>query len=502
MAYSRTPEISTYQTKRIMFNGVDTRRSFGSDRDIGMLNCYYDRHSQENKEREVVVKKRPGLLNYTQFNGLSTTNIFTVIQNSALQRPIFVGQTITVGSAGVNLIVADPDNTVFTENNIGGGQNFGIGFYGTELLRTNGDLEYIFVYGNALIRLNQSLVKIGSTVTLPFNSSNFCVAIDGYVFAVEHGTNKIRSCKLDDPTDWTTLPDPQLAEMSPDAITMLSKVGNYLVVFGTQSTEFFYNAGDSAPAPEFPFRRQAGYAQSIGYSNQLTSSGDTLYFIGNEVGSGLGAFKLENFKIERVSTPAMERRLSLSQVEQGKIVKGDGHSWYLVQTSNESWAYDTDTHLWSVWKNWFGGRLDIGASITMPNLGASICISYSGSAKWYLLQGFQDYDWSGSQFRSYKVEYTTGPVNFDSMNYKSINRLGILGEEGNPASTSDFIVSVVWSDDNTGTWSPPRTIDLNSRSPFLNRLGRFRTRVFKLSYTGTQDVWWKGLELEINSGVN
>ena len=63
MAFSKTPEVDTYRTIPIQFDGFPAYPSgdLSIQRDCNIVNLYYDRISQENKTREVFLKKRHGL---------------------------------------------------------------------------------------------------------------------------------------------------------------------------------------------------------------------------------------------------------------------------------------------------------------------------------------------------------------------------------------------------------------------------------------------------------
>jgi hypothetical protein len=68
-----------------------------------------------------------------------------------------------------------------------------------------------------------------------------------------------------------------------------------------------------------------------------------------------------------------------------------------------------------------------------------------------------------------------------------------------PASTASLLLS--WSDDDYQTFSTARTIELMQERPSTDRLGRFRRRAFKWSFTSSLPMRFKGLEVQINMGV-
>ena len=63
MAYSASPQFQTYKTVNIEFDGYDTFRTgdLSVSRDLQIVNMFYDRISQENKERNVRLMKRDGI---------------------------------------------------------------------------------------------------------------------------------------------------------------------------------------------------------------------------------------------------------------------------------------------------------------------------------------------------------------------------------------------------------------------------------------------------------
>ena len=63
MPRTNAPQTSTYKPDIIKFDGMPAYRNGDPDieRDCQIVNMYYERVSQENKERIVMLKKRPGL---------------------------------------------------------------------------------------------------------------------------------------------------------------------------------------------------------------------------------------------------------------------------------------------------------------------------------------------------------------------------------------------------------------------------------------------------------
>ena len=81
---------------------------------------------------------------------------------------------------------------------------------------------------------------------------------------------------------------------------------------------------------------------------------------------------------------------------------------------------------------------------------------------------------------------------------KFMHELQIIGDT--QAATDN--ISVQYSDDDYQTFSTARTIDMGQTLKQLNRLGLFRERVFKLSYSGTNQIRLESLEGDLTVGRN
>jgi hypothetical protein len=78
-----------------------------------------------------------------------------------------------------------------------------------------------------------------------------------------------------------------------------------------------------------------------------------------------------------------------------------------------------------------------------------------------------------------------------------MHRLSILGDR--PSSSSS--ISVSWSDNDYGTFSTARTIDLKQDLASTYQLGSFRQRIFKFTYSDNYPMRIQNIEVDINKGT-
>jgi len=132
--------------------------------------------------------------------------------------------------------------------------------------------------------------------------------LDGYLFI--HDGNYIYNSNVGQPTTWLISTNFTAAEMVGDNITGLAVHRNHLVVFGTTSIEFFYNASIEIGSP---MKRQAAYATtSIGKIEKpnIPDTGqieDRLYFAALVDGVEVMAV-IDNFKIKLINDNVVHKQ--------------------------------------------------------------------------------------------------------------------------------------------------------------------------------------------------
>ena len=88
----------------------------------------------------------------------------------------------------------------------------------------------------------------------------------------------------------------------------------------------------------------------------------------------------------------------------------------------------------------------------------------------------------------------TGPQDFQSRNYKYADNLKLVAI---PESTSQ-VMKVQWSDEGNDNYNTGRSLDLANHNNKLTRLGRFRQRNHKLTFSSDEQIEVEAIELDIN----
>lgn len=335
-----------------------------------------------------------------------------------------------------------------------------------------------------------------SNLGTPLALARGVVSLDGYFF-IGTQSGRIYNSALNDPSSWAST-DFLTANSEPDNLKAIAKHYTTLAAFGEQTIEFYRDAGNTSGSV-LARREDIFYPVGID-SGPVVPFADSLLFMGSYFGPELSktnvqqkhVFKLENFKLKQISTPDIDHIINRTSSLVTGVVSLGGKNFLLIDvgtsTAYTTLAYDLELDVWYNWTitttdgvsgNYFSDNtLNI---YRFPTSSTNALYTDNGSNyEWYTITNKLD------QLKDVK-EVTLG-------NRKFLNYLQIMGDR--PSSTTN--ISVSWSDDDYQTFSTARTLDISSYKK-LSRLGVFRERAFKLSYTGSAGLRVSQLLLDINT---
>ena len=170
-------------------------------------------------------------------------------------------------------------------------------FLDTYLFFHNGTTGY-------LLDSSGSFVTMTSLPTSPYVSG--CVFLDNYVF-IGTSNNRIYNCNVGDPTTWDALNYISF-EQTTDNLVGIVKHLNYLVAFGSVSTQFYY---DAANATGSPLALAQSYTAEIGCASgdSIVATSNTVLWVGTSKTYGRGVYIMDGVSAVRVSTPSVDRHL-------------------------------------------------------------------------------------------------------------------------------------------------------------------------------------------------
>lgn len=307
MAFTKAPEYNTHQSVRITPKEVLQQPSYNSLTYLTSRTGPAIKNGYFVKDRErSFVHRFPG-----SYNAVTTTLAGAVSVDAVFYAPAITSYIFA--AAGLNLYRYDLSifqnvNSPFStpsEGRLKGFAEFNYGastFIGCVEPRGAGS-------GNSKVHyFTTAGANFAAPVTINATLCPQIVAMDGYLFVATAGQQRIYNSTIGIPTTFNTSVDFIDAEMRADSIQALAKHHNHLVVFGTQSIEFFYNAGNELGSP---LSRQANYSVSVGIEvsdsqTKLVEIGDILYFIGINSSGSRGLYKIEKFQVSRVENNLLD----------------------------------------------------------------------------------------------------------------------------------------------------------------------------------------------------
>ena len=335
--------------------------------------------------------------------------------------------------------------------------------------------------------------------------------LDGYFVFNEPNSQRIWVTQLLDGTSVDPL-DFASAEGSPDGLVAVNVDHREAWLFGTDSIEVWYNAGQA----DFPLTRIQGAFNEIGCvaSFSIAKLDNGLFWLGTDArGQGI-VYRANGYTGVRVSTHAIEYAIA----QYGNIsdavaytYQQEGHAFYVLTfpSANATWVYDVATQAWHERAGWNTslGEFTRHRSNCQCNFGGNTVVGDYENGNIYTLDLDVYADNGGIQkwLRSWRA-LPTGQNNLKRTAQHSLqldceSGTGLITGQG-----SDPEIMLRWSDDGGHTWSNEHLSKMGKigeyyRRVFWRRLGmtlKLRDRVYEVSMTDPVKTAIMGAELLIS----
>ena len=217
----------------------------------------------------------------------------------------------------------------------------------------------LFVAANGPSYIYNSSTNVFAQITDPdFPGAVTVGYLDGYFVFNEPNSQKVWVTSLldgsaIDPLDFAS------AEGSPDGLVSLTVSNREIWLFGTNSTEVWYDAGTA----DFPLQRIQGASNELGCTApySVAKMDNTVFWLGADArGRGM-VYRANGYVGQRISTHAVEWHIqqygNLSDAI-GYTYQQDGHSFYVLifSQANTTWVYDLATQAWHERAGWDNGE--------------------------------------------------------------------------------------------------------------------------------------------------
>ncbi len=320
------------------------------------------------------------------------------------------------------------------------------------------------------------------------------VAMDSFAFIMTTD-GKIWASDLNSATSWVATSFAS-ANSYPDKGIGLVRYKQYVVAFGQQSVQFFYNAGQTP----FPLQCSTTMTAKVGCvsADAITSISDAIFWVGSTPQGGLSLFRYDG-GVQKVSTAEIDALMLIAGASQVTLtsIRFYGRSFVICIVGLRTLVYCIEEQAWHEWVSgtsvlWYKcAALSLGS--TMVNYAIS---NIATSGKVYVMnQASLAYTDDG-------FTYTANPqlalLDFGTKKRKFWDSLEIVGDR--EASTS--ALSISYSDDDYQTFTTWGTVDLSESRPIARRLGSSRRRAWSFSHSAATPMRIEAAEIGARIGAS
>lgn len=310
---------------------------------------------------------------------------------------------------------------------------------------------------------------------------------DGYGIVALPDSQQFGISGLYDFLSWDAI-DFASAEGLPDDVSTVISNHRVLHVFGTGTTELWFNGGDGT----FPFQRIDGAFYEIGCSApySATIADDSVFWLGNNLQGALAVYRMQGQTPQRISTVALENEIA--EYPDVSDAFGIGldirrHPIYMLvfPTANKTWCYDAHSSSWFEWLEWSGPDFNRYRLNCFAKAFGKLLVGDYRDGRMYEMS-FDVYSNAGDTIRSLRMS----PYIWKNGDRLFHSRLELLMEAGTgliEGQGSDPQVMLRWSNDGY-TWSNEVSRGFGamgeySKRVIFTRLGSARNRMYEVSIT-------------------
>ncbi|MBC8158288.1 MAG: hypothetical protein H8E94_03040 [Alphaproteobacteria bacterium] len=376
--------------------------------------------------------------------------------------------------SGTNLYTVDSAGTVTDRGSVGATADVSMDHNLTQLLIITGT------------GITDAWIWNGTTLTqmadADFPGAHNTTFIDGYHIVTKPNTDEFYISDSRDCTSWDALQF-ATAEGKTDYLVACMADHRELWLFGSETTEVWYNSGDTVP-----FDRISGAYLERGCLSKgsIAKADNSMFWLGDDK----IIYRADGYTPLRISTHAIEYALASAAdltTSRAWTYTQEGHTFYVITIDGVgTFVYDASIGLWherdsrdSLGRTIDRWRIDTGVKCYDKILGGD----YTNGIIYEL--DLDVYTENGIYLQRLA---TSAPIHGEGQ-FISMSKLEIEVESGAGLTTgqgSDPQAMLRWSDDGGKTWSNELWSTMGalgdySRRIIFNRLGRFRSRIYELT---------------------
>lgn len=365
---------------------------------------------------------------------------------------------------------------------------------GVQMMIVDGTYGYIYTFSSGVF----------AQVTDPdMPRSSHVKFCDGYFILNQVGTGRFFITGLYDGFTIDSL-DFATTEGSPDNIESIEVLRRQVWLFGSDSTQVYYNSGDA----DFPFSPLNGVLIEFGVAAKysVVKLDQTIFWVGiSKDGNGV-VYMANGYQPQRISTNAIDFAIQSNGNIFAATAFGyqqEGASFYVVNIGGKTWAYDLNSRLWHERAYFKNGIFERDRADWHMFFNDSHVVGDYNLSRLYVL----DLDYNSDNGQPIKWLRAAPHISND-LRYIYYSSFEVDLEFGTGLTVgqgSDPLIMVRTSDDGGHSWSNERTTGIGKIGEFsaravLSRCGRSRDRVFEVSGTDPVKVCLIGAKIECKVG--
>lgn len=365
-----------------------------------------------------------------------------------------------------------------------------------EMILVDGVAGYLYNFAaNTLTLISDPEFPNGAS-TVDFRRGFFIVEEPGSIF--------FRWSEVRNGAVWPTL-NRASAEDYPDIVVAIIALGTDVLVFGSQSLQWFYAEGENADQIWLPIQ-SAAIQIGTDARQSLALARDSVYFLGSGPDGSARVFRTQGYSVQQISTPGIYGILSTASDLSGavgRVHSFGGHTYYVLTIAaiEKTLVYDVDLEEWherawmdpdtGILSRWRGLHACFGHGFTLvgdSNGNAVYKLSDTDyrdeipdrSGDWWILRE-RVFGHMGSEGKM--VQY----LNFEVHGRKGVGT--VTGQGVAP------VVMLSYSNDGGMTYGSSRELDIGALGQYDFRMrtvlcGQGRDRMWRLRMTDPIPVAW------------
>ena len=359
----------------------------------------------------------------------------------------------------------------------------------------SGTITFVDLGSNGVLKPSLNSFPAG-----PFVSG--AVFLDNYIF-IGTTDNRIYNSNLGDPTTWEALSYLSF-EQTADTLVGIVKHLNYLVAFGNNSTQFFYDAGTY---PGSPLALAQSYTSEIGCASgdSIVATSNTVLWIGKTRTYGKCVYAMDGVSATKVSTSNIDRHIEADDLSYvtAYCYKVSGHTLYILTLHNtqKTLVYDLDEKQWYTWTQY------AMASNTQPNPGTYYESYFRGTyyAEMDNIPYVLDDDNAKLYYFSTNIYQDDGQPIYcrsvtdirdnGSTKRKFYGRCEIVGDK-----VQGGVMQISHTGNDYASYSTPRSVDLNAPRSQVYLSGADRRRAWQFLCTSNVPLRLDAAEIDFRIG--